>query len=117
MPHAVVERGRKGVAANLWVAGKNVARAVFADMGAGLSPFPYALIFPQDEHERLLIDCLAEAGVQEGRETELLDFVEVGEHVLARLKCLDGTQKKCKAAYIAGCDGTHSPSSAWMKVD
>src|ERR1700732_792051 len=56
---AVVEGGRKVGAANLWVAGKRVARAAFGDMGAGLSPFPYALIFPQDEHERLLIGRLA----------------------------------------------------------
>ena len=28
----------------------------------GLSPFPYLLIFPQDEHERLLIDRLGEDG-------------------------------------------------------
>src|SRR5882672_9253600 len=48
----VVERGRKAVAANIWVAGKKVARAFFGDMGAELSPFPYALLFPQDEHER-----------------------------------------------------------------
>ena len=40
-------------------------------MGAGLSPFPYALIFPQDEHERLLIDRLAQAGVQVERGIEL----------------------------------------------
>src|ERR1700693_5944738 len=59
---AVVERGREVLAANLWVAGKKAARAVFGDMGTGLSPFPYALIFPQDEHEGLLIDRLAEAG-------------------------------------------------------
>src|SRR5260221_7091239 len=52
---AVVERGRKAVAANFWAAGKQVARAVFGAMGAGISPFPYALLFPQDEHERLLI--------------------------------------------------------------
>ena len=49
---------------NLWVAGKNVARLFFGDMGTGLSPFPYALIFPQDEHERLLIDRLAKLGVE-----------------------------------------------------
>ena len=47
---------------------------MFGDMGAGLSPFPYALIFPQDEHERLLIERLAEAGVEVERETELLGF-------------------------------------------
>src|ERR1700724_1321810 len=55
---AVVELGRKMVAANLWVAGRNVARALFGNMGVEVSPFPYALIFPQDEHERLLIDRL-----------------------------------------------------------
>jgi 2-polyprenyl-6-methoxyphenol hydroxylase-like FAD-dependent oxidoreductase len=115
--HAVVERGRKALAANLWVAGKNVARAVFADMGEGLSPFPYALIFPQDEHERLLIDRLAEAGVQVARETELLDFEDVGGHVLARLKCPDGTQETCEAAYIAGCDGAHSTVRERLKID
>ena len=58
---AVVERGRKAIAVNLWVAGKKKARGVFGDMGAGISPFPYALLFPQDEHERLLIERLAEA--------------------------------------------------------
>ena len=42
---ALVAHGRKAVAANLWVAGKKTARAVFGDMGAGLSPYPYALIF------------------------------------------------------------------------
>src|SRR5271165_4836966 len=43
---AVVERGRKAGAVNLWVAGKPVAHAVFGDIGAGLSPYPYALLFP-----------------------------------------------------------------------
>src|SRR5580765_91140 len=89
----VVERGRRTVAANLWVAGKQVARAVFGDMGAGLSPFPYALIFPQDEHERLLIDRLAKLGVQVERQTELLSFEETNGRVLARLGRPDGTQE------------------------
>src|SRR5262245_50506066 len=32
-----------------------------------ISPYPYAFIFPQDEHERLLIDCLADVGVSVDR--------------------------------------------------
>src|SRR5580704_3021732 len=88
---AVIERGRKVPAANLWVAGKNVARAVLGDMGAGLSPFPFVLIFPQDEHERILIDRLAAAGVEVERRTELLDFEEATGRVRARLKRPDGT--------------------------
>src|SRR6202047_3154476 len=35
---AVVDRGRNVAAANLWASGQKVARAVFGDMGAGLSP-------------------------------------------------------------------------------
>jgi 2-polyprenyl-6-methoxyphenol hydroxylase-like FAD-dependent oxidoreductase len=113
---AVVERGRKAVAANLWAAGKQVARAVFGDMGAGLSPFPYALIFPQDEHEGLLIDRLAEVGVQVERQTELLGFKDATTRVLARLKRLDVAPEVCEAAYIAGCDGAHSTVRQGLEI-
>src|SRR5262245_60311602 len=65
---AVVARGREVPAASLWVEGHRVARAVLGEMGAGISPYPYAFIFPQDEHERLLIDRLQEAGVPVERE-------------------------------------------------
>src|SRR5687768_5107265 len=51
----VVSQGLELTAANLWVRGKRVARAAFGEMGKGLSPYPYMLIFPQDEHEQLLI--------------------------------------------------------------
>src|SRR5262245_7083004 len=72
----VTARGREVSAANLWVAGRRAARAVFGDMGAGISPYPYAFIFPQGEHERLLIDRLNETGVLVERETEYIGFEE-----------------------------------------
>jgi 2-polyprenyl-6-methoxyphenol hydroxylase-like FAD-dependent oxidoreductase len=105
---AVVERGRKVVAANLWVAGEKAAYLFFGEMGAGISPFSYALVFPQDEHERLLIDRLSELGVPVERQTELLGFEDAAGGVLARLKRADGAEETCAAAYIAGCDGAHS---------
>ena len=46
---AVVARGHHVSAAKMWVAGRHVARAVFGDMGAGISPYVYAFIFTQDE--------------------------------------------------------------------
>src|ERR1700722_858391 len=100
----VVEQGRKTIAANLWVAGKRAAHAVLGEMGAGLSPFPYALIFPQDEHERLLVDRLSQAGVQVERSTELTKFEDAAGRVIAYIKRPDGEQEACEAAYIAGCD-------------
>ena len=104
----VVARGRQMVAANLWVAGRQVARALLGDMGAGLSPFPYVLILAQDEHEDLLIDHLSKAGVVVERQTELVAFVEEPNQVSARLRRPDGTQQTCAAQYLAGCDGAHS---------
>jgi 2-polyprenyl-6-methoxyphenol hydroxylase-like FAD-dependent oxidoreductase len=104
----LVGQGRKFAAANLWVAGKRVGRAVFGDMGQGLSPYPYALIYPQDEHERLLIDRLAAVGVDVERRIELMGFEEASGRAVTHLKHADGTQERCAAAYIAGCDGTHS---------
>jgi len=105
---AIVSGGRKMVAVNLWTAGKQVAHVVFGNMGADLSPFPYALIYPQDEHERLLIDRLAEAGVHVERQTELVSFEETAAGVRARLRPADGVANVCEAAYLAGCDGAHS---------
>jgi 2-polyprenyl-6-methoxyphenol hydroxylase-like FAD-dependent oxidoreductase len=113
---AVIERGWKTIAVNLWVAGKKAAHAVFGDMGAGLSPFPYALIFPQDEHERLLIDRLAEAGVHIEHQTELLSFEAAAGRVLARLKRTDAASETCETAYIAGCDGAHSAVREALKI-
>src|SRR5262245_20302976 len=104
----VVARGREVSAANLWVAGRQIARLVLGDMGAGISPYAYAFIFSQDEHERLLIDCLADAGVSVERNTECLGFDERGDRVVARLKGGDGRVDSCEASFVAGCDGAHS---------
>src|SRR5258705_628015 len=105
---AVVERGHKLVAGNLWVRGAHASRFVFGEMGEGISPYPYALIFPQDEHERLLINRLATAGVEVERRTELLDLEQANGGVRARIKRPDGAIEACSASYIAGCDGARS---------
>ncbi len=105
---AVVSRGRKMTTINLWKAGQQVAHVVFGEMGRNLSPFPYALIYPQDEHERLLIDRLGDAGVTVERQTELVAFEDTTDGVRARLKRADGDTSTCDALYLAGCDGAHS---------
>ncbi len=114
---AIVERGRKAVAVNLWVAGKKAAHAVFGDMGAGLSPFPYALIFPQDEHERLLIDRLAEAGVEVERRTELAGL-RGGDRVVcvARLKRPDGARRCARQPTLPDATARIPPCARALKI-
>src|ERR1700746_1562212 len=83
---AVVARGRQMTTINLWRLGKHVAHVVFGAMGEDVSPFPYALIYPQDEHERMLIDRLSAAGVTIERRTELVSFEETATGIRARLR-------------------------------
>lgn len=114
--HELVEHGYHVPAIDLWVAGRQVAHAPFGEFGQGLSPFPYALIFPQDEHEPLLIRHLAEAGVHVERSTELLGFEQRPDHVVGRLRLRDGSEQSCRAAFLAGCDGARSVVRQGLRI-
>jgi 2-polyprenyl-6-methoxyphenol hydroxylase-like FAD-dependent oxidoreductase len=105
---AVVAKGHRVPAVNLWVKGKPKAQISLAAMGSGLTPYPFLQIFPQDEHERLLIQRLAALGVAVERRTELVRFTEQENGVLARLRGPDGEERGCEASYIVGCDGARS---------
>jgi 2-polyprenyl-6-methoxyphenol hydroxylase-like FAD-dependent oxidoreductase len=104
----VIEQGRWATGANLWVGGKRAARIDLRDIGTGISPYPQLLIYPQDEHERLLVERLADAGVTVERNTEMLDFDELADGVRVRFRQQNGSEETCTAAYLAGCDGARS---------
>ena len=104
----ILKRGHKTPAVNLWVRGKRAARLPFEEIGSDLTPYPFLLIFPQDEHERLLIERLQALGVAVERRTELVGFEDRGGFVTARLGRPDGGKEVCEATYIAGCDGARS---------
>jgi 2-polyprenyl-6-methoxyphenol hydroxylase-like FAD-dependent oxidoreductase len=105
---AVVKYGHKVPAANLWVKGEPVARVPFERIASDLTPYPFLHIFPQDQHERLLIERLEALGVSVERRTELVSFTDEGERVIARLRGPEGEDETCEASYIAGCDGARS---------
>jgi 2-polyprenyl-6-methoxyphenol hydroxylase-like FAD-dependent oxidoreductase len=104
---ALVTDGVKVPGVNLWARGKRAAHLSLG-LGKGITPFPFALVYPQDEHERLLIERLASLGVQVERRTELIRIEERGDGVDATLKNPDGSEGVCHARYVAGCDGAHS---------
>ena len=104
----VAERGRAFNAINLWVEGRKAAHLTIGALGAGLSPFPSPTIFPQDEHERLLIECLSAAGVEVERGTSVASFTHAGTTMRVQLARKDGTTESCEVMFVAGCDGAHS---------
>jgi len=81
----VVEHGHKVPAVNLWVKGEPAARLPFATLGEDLTAYPFLQIFPQDQHERLLIERLERLGVTVERQTELIRFTDEGDRVTASL--------------------------------
>ena len=104
----VVARGHEVPAVALWVKGTLQARVSLADIGADITPFSFLEILPQDEHERFLVERLAALDVRVERRTELLDFQDQGERVIARVRGPSGQEETCEVAYIAGCDGASS---------
>ncbi|HEX9535404.1 MAG TPA: FAD-dependent oxidoreductase, partial [Stellaceae bacterium] len=108
LTEAVVARGHRVPAVNLWVKGEAAARLPFESVGSGLTPYPFLHIFPQDQHERLLIERLGDLGIAVERQTELVSFANSENGVTARLHGLGGQEFDCEANYIAGCDGARS---------
>jgi 2-polyprenyl-6-methoxyphenol hydroxylase-like FAD-dependent oxidoreductase len=108
LTEAVISNGHKVPAVNLWARGEPVGRLPFETIGSDLTPYSFLEIFPQDQHERLLIERLSQLGVSVERRTELVYFAEGPDRAVARLRGPDERETDCHATYIAGCDGARS---------
>lgn len=104
----LIAHGRRAPGTNLWVDGRNVARLPLAEMGGDITPFPFALVVPQDIHEELLESHLMALGVHVERQTELAGFEEKNGRVIARLRQSDDSRETCETAWLIGCDGARS---------
>jgi 2-polyprenyl-6-methoxyphenol hydroxylase-like FAD-dependent oxidoreductase len=114
---AAVGGGVKIANVNLWVRGRRAARVPLTRIGEGLTPYPFALVFPQDAHERVLIERLGTLGVRVERQTELLRFTQHGAGVTATLRRPDGSEEVVEAPYLAGCDGAASTVRGQLGVE
>ena len=86
--------------------GKEIVASVSLDSVD--SRFPYALMIPQSETERILEERLATHGVAVERSVELTAFTDKGASVEATLKKADGVTETLQADWLIGCDGAHS---------
>jgi 2-polyprenyl-6-methoxyphenol hydroxylase-like FAD-dependent oxidoreductase len=105
---AVIEGGVKIANLNFWVEGARKASLSLRGIGEGLSPYSFALGYPQDAHETLLVAKLEEMGIEVERETELVDAAHDERGVRATLRRPDGSTEEIDAGYLTGCDGASS---------
>lgn len=86
--------------------GRELARITVGD---GIdSPFPFPLLLPQSEMERLLAARLSALGVTIERGVELVGLVQDGDGATASLRRADGETEEARVQYLVGCDGARS---------
>jgi 2-polyprenyl-6-methoxyphenol hydroxylase-like FAD-dependent oxidoreductase len=102
------ELGRKGIGASLWAGGRKTAHVPLGDAGATLTPYPFIFILGQDDNERILGERLRDWGLAVQWNTELVGLEQHAGHAEATLRRPDGSLRRVRAAWIAGCDGAHS---------
>jgi 2-polyprenyl-6-methoxyphenol hydroxylase-like FAD-dependent oxidoreductase len=96
--------------------GHEAARISLHDIGRGISPFPFALSLPQDDHERFLVDRLQDLGVKVEWSTALVRFDQSADEVHAVLSGAGG-EETVRADYLCGCDGAHSAVRRGLGLD
>lgn len=71
------------------------------------TPYPFALMCPQDKTEHVLLEKLEASGGSVTRPCDLVSLSDTGQAVRVRYKC-GGTEHEVSAQWLVGCDGGHS---------
>ena len=100
-----VQSGMKASGASVYGEGK---RLVHLEVTGIESPFPFPLMIPQSETERLLGEHLLRQGVPVDRRVELISFREQADVVSGTLRHADGREESFETPWLLGCDGAHS---------
>jgi 2-polyprenyl-6-methoxyphenol hydroxylase-like FAD-dependent oxidoreductase len=100
-----IDAGFKVDAVNILTGGQVVGHV---DMGSVETPYPYALMLPQTDTERLLDERLQSLGVSVERRVELINFKTRDDGIEAQLRHADGREETMSADWLIGCDGAHS---------
>ena len=101
----VVATGLKVTAAVMHSGQKKL---VHIDLNGVDSPYPYSVVLPQTDTERILSERLRALGGVVERGVELVKFDQDDATVTAHLRIADGNDEVAKASWIVGTDGSRS---------
>ncbi len=105
-----VAGGQKMTAVEVLIRGRRAAElSFFGDRDEGVTPYPFALIYEQDETERLLLGGLEGSGRRVEWNTELSSLSQSGDGATAVVRHPDGGEEKVAAGWVVGADGASSP--------
>src|SRR3990167_7635140 len=100
-----VKRGHRCTAFNLYTNGEHTAKISLDQVD---SPYPFILMLPQSETERLLSERLAELHVQIERSSELINVEQQDGKVISTIQQINGQRETITSEWLIACDGAHS---------
>jgi 2-polyprenyl-6-methoxyphenol hydroxylase-like FAD-dependent oxidoreductase len=100
-----VDAGMQCLAANISAGDEEIAHIRLDGVD---SPYPFALMLPQSETERLLEEHLGTLGIKPERSVEVTGFEVSADQVTSTLRLADGSEETVESAWLVGCDGAHS---------
>ncbi|MED1558651.1 FAD-dependent monooxygenase [Bacillus paramycoides] len=103
----LIRSGIKVESADFYKNKKLWASLKVKDFGKEISPYPYILSIPQDEHETILVEQLRARGVEVEWNTELISFIENKDQIQVKID-KTGIKEEETYDYLCGCDGAHS---------
>ena len=102
---ALVDAGYKVNSVNISAHGKSIAHFTLEGLPTA---YPYALMIPQSDTERILDEFLKSLGVKIDRTVELTRFTASNDKVVSTLRHADGAEEIAETSWLIGCDGAHS---------
>ena len=101
----LVDAGYKVGTLNISANGKSIAKVSLEELP---TPYPYGLMIPQSDTERVLDEFLNSLGVKVERTIELTRFTASNDKVVSTLRHADGAEEIVETPWLIGCDGAHS---------
>lgn len=103
-----IAQGTVAGKARMLESGQVLGEVELSNVGAGLSPYPYMLVFEQSRNEQLMLDWLRANNRDVTWQTELLSFSQNDSGVTATVRTQSGDSQTIEAKYLVGCDGPKS---------
>ena len=97
--------GIRAHGASLYGHGKRLVHATLDDID---SPYPFALMIPQSDTERMLEEWVTSLGVKIERRVEVRAITPDAADVGATLVHADGREESIRTPWLVACDGAHS---------
>ena len=109
-----LKRGHRCDAINLYSHGKALVQIPFAHLD---SSYPYVLMMPQSETEKLLTEHLEKSKHKVDRSLELIDVKQQDNQVISTIRHANGKTETITSDWLIACDGVNSSIRQKFSID